>query len=149
MRAVVQRVTRASVTVDGRVTGSIGPGLLVFVGVAIDDEQSDATYVAAKVAHLRIFKDENALMNRSVLDTRGAVLLVSQFTLHGDVRKGRRPSFITAGREELAEPLFGLVGSELHHLGVTVRYGEFGADMDVELLNQGPVTILIDSKRIF
>lgn len=133
----------------GRVTGAIGHGLLVLIGVGIDDEPSDARYVSSKIANLRIFRDDNAMMNRSVLDTGGAVLLVSQFTLHGDVRKGRRPSFIAAAREEVAQPLYERVGSELASLGIRVAYGEFGADMNVELINEGPVTILIDSRRLF
>lgn len=149
MRAVIQRVSRAAVRVDGRTTGEIGPGFLVLVGVGLDDDERDARYVAEKVANLRVFRDEAGLMNRSLLDTSGAVLLVSQFTLHGDVRKGRRPSFITAAREDAAQPLYELVGREIAALGARVAYGEFGADMDVELVNQGPVTILIDSKRAF
>lgn len=149
MRAVVQRVTTAAVRIDGRVTGSIGEGALVLVGVGLDDDESDARYLAAKIANLRIFRDDDDLMNRSLLDCGGSVLLVSQFTLHGDVRKGRRPSFIAAAREDIAEPLYRLLGTELSALRVEVAYGTFGADMDVELVNRGPVTILIDSKRTF
>lgn len=149
MRAVVQRVSSASVRVEGRTTGSIGAGFLVLLGVSVEDEDDDARYVAAKTAHLRIFRDEKGLMNRSLVDVRGEILLVSQFTLHGDVRRGRRPSFVTAAPEALARPLYELVGRELTQLGIAVAYGEFGADMDVALTNEGPVTILIDSKRAF
>jgi len=149
VRAVVQRVTRAKVTVEGRITGEIAAGLLVFVGVGRDDDASDAKWLADKLAGLRIFHDENDQMNRSVVDIAGSVLLVSQFTLHGDVRKGRRPSFITAADPAIAKPLYGSVGFALTTLGVPVAYGEFGADMAVELLNDGPVTILLDSKRAF
>ena len=149
MRAVVQRVSSASGRVEGRTTGAIGAGFLVLLGVGVDDEDDDARYVAAKTAHLRVFRDEEGLMNRSLLDVRGEILLVSQFTLHGDVRRGRRPSFVTAAPEVLARPLYELVGRELTQLGIAVAYGEFGADMDVALTNEGPVTILIDSKRAF
>ena len=146
MRAVVQRVTRAKVTVEGRITGEIAAGLLVFVGVGRDDDAGDARWLAEKLAGLRIFHDENEQMNRSVVDIAGSVLLVSQFTLHGDVRKGRRPSFITAADPAIAKPLYEAVGSGLAAMGVPVAYGEFGADMAVELVNDGPVTILLDSK---
>jgi D-tyrosyl-tRNA(Tyr) deacylase len=149
MRAVVQRVSRAGVRVAGRLTGAIETGLLVLVGVGVDDEERDATWMAEKIAALRIFRDGDGLMNRSVKEAGGSVLLVSQFTLHGDVRKGRRPSFITAAREPQARTLYERVGSEIEAGGLVVAYGEFGADMDVELVNQGPVTILLDSKRLF
>lgn len=149
MRAVVQRVSRAQVRVDGRVTGETGAGLMVLLGVAVDDTESDAEQLASKIAGLRIFEDETGLMNRSVQEIGGGVLLVSQFTLYGDARKGRRPSFITAAREELARPLYERVGALLEREGLHVGYGEFGAHMDVELVNDGPVTILLDSKRLF
>lgn len=149
MRAVVQRVTRASVRVDERVTGEIERGLLVLVGVAVDDVVSDATWMAEKLAGLRIFEDDAGLMNRSVTEIGGAILVVSQFTLHGDARKGRRPSFITAAKEPPARDLYERVGTELERLGLPVAYGEFGADMAVSLVNDGPVTILLDSKRTF
>jgi D-aminoacyl-tRNA deacylase len=149
MRAVVQRVLHASVTVEERVTGRIGPGLMVLLGVAVRDAEHDARTIAEKIAHLRIFTDENGLMNRSVLDEGGAVLLVSQFTLHGDARKGRRPSFIGAAKEPLASELYERTGAELHALGLHVEYGEFGADMQVELVNDGPVTILLDTEKTF
>ncbi|HKU67046.1 MAG TPA: D-aminoacyl-tRNA deacylase [Candidatus Baltobacteraceae bacterium] len=149
MRAVVQRVSRASVTVDGEITGRIGNGLMVLLGVGVDDEDGDARTMSEKIANLRIFADDAGLMNRSVLDAGGGVLLVSQFTLHGDARKGRRPSFITAAREDAAKPLYERVGALLEHLGLQVGYGVFGAHMDVELVNDGPVTILLDTKRAF
>lgn len=149
MRAVVQRVTAASVRVGDRLTGEIERGLLVLVGVGVDDEAADAAWMADKVAQLRIFEDGDGLMNRSLEDVGGAVLLVSQFTLHGDARKGRRPSFITAAKEPLARELYEAVGAALERRGVAVGYGEFGADMAVSLVNDGPVTILLDSKRAF
>jgi D-tyrosyl-tRNA(Tyr) deacylase len=149
MRAVVQRVTRARVTVDARVIGEIEGGLLVLVGVGVDDDESDARWMAEKLFGLRIFSDDAGLMNHSVAESGGAILLVSQFTLHGDVRKGRRPSFITAAQPEIAKPLYELVGTLVARESVAVAYGEFGADMAVELINDGPVTILLDSKRTF
>ncbi len=149
MRAVVQRVSSASVRVAGRLTGEIATGLLVFVGVGIDDDASDADWLAEKICGLRIFRDDAGLMNRSVTEAAGSVLLVSQFTLHGDTRKGRRPSFVRAAKEPQARPLFERVGAAVAARGIAVAYGEFGADMDVELINQGPVTLLLDSKRTF
>lgn len=149
MRLVVQRVSRASVAVDGRVAGEIGVGLMVLVGVEVGDDERDAEIAAEKIANLRIFPDEAGLMNRSVREAGGAVLLVSQFTLHGDVRKGRRPSFIRAAREDAAKPLYERVGALLERDGLTVGYGVFGAHMDVELVNDGPVTILVDTKKTF
>jgi D-tyrosyl-tRNA(Tyr) deacylase len=149
MRAVVQRVLRAGVRVDERTTGSIGAGLLVLLGVAVADRADDTRAMAEKIANLRIFPDEAGLMNRSVLETGGAILLVSQFTLHGDARKGRRPSFIAAAKEPLASELYERTGRELERLGLHVEYGEFGADMQVELVNDGPVTILLDSEKAF
>ena len=149
MRAVVQRVSRAEVRVEARTVGRIDAGLCVLLGVGSDDGEADAQTMASKIAGLRIFRDDEGLMNRSIAETGGAVLLISQFTLHGDVRKGRRPSFITAAREELARPLYELTGTLLERDGLRVAYGEFGATMEVELVNDGPVTILIDSKRLF
>lgn len=149
MRAVVQRVSRAAVRVGDRLTGSIDAGLMVLVGVHVDDKPDDARFIAEKIAHLRIFTDDDGLMNRSVVDVGGSVLLVSQFTLYGDARKGRRPSFITAAREPLARELYERVGREIASGGVPVAYGEFGADMAVELVNDGPVTILLDSAKTF
>lgn len=145
----MQRVSRASVTVEDRVAGAIGPGLLVFVGVAVDDAERDAVLIGEKVAGLRIFPDDDGLMNRSLSETGGEALVVSQFTLYGDVRKGRRPSFIAAAKEPLARELYERVGATIAAQGVEVAYGEFGAHMDVDLLNDGPVTILLDSKRTF
>lgn len=146
---MVQRVSRASVTVDGETTGRIGTGLMVLLGVGVDDEDADAQTVSEKIANLRIFQDDAGLMNRSVLDVHGGVLLISQFTLHGDARRGRRPSFITAAREDVAKPLYERVGAYLERLGLPVGYGVFGARMDVELVNDGPVTILLDTKKTF
>jgi len=149
MRAVVQRVSRACVRVGDEVTGSIESGLLVLLGVGVDDEREDARAIAGKVAALRIFDDSAGLMNRSVLDAKGSILLVSQFTLHGDARRGRRPSFIGAARESPARELYELTGRELELNGLTVAYGKFGATMQVESINDGPVTILLDSKKLF
>lgn len=149
MRAVVQRVSRATVSVDGRVTGKIGRGLVVFVGVAVDDDERDAALIGEKIAGLRIFPDDSGLMNLSLAQTGGAALIVSQFTLYGDARKGRRPSFVGAAKEPLARDLYERVGAIVAAQGVEIAYGEFGAHMDVDLLNDGPVTILLDSKRTF
>jgi D-aminoacyl-tRNA deacylase len=149
VRAVVQRVTRASVSVAGEVTGVIERGFLLLVGVAVDDDDADADALAQKVAGLRVFDDANGAMNLALADAGGAVLVVSQFTLLGDVRKGRRPSFIAAARGEQAERLYERVAANLRRAGVRVETGRFGADMAVELVNDGPVTILIDSKRVF
>jgi len=149
VRAVVQRALRASVRIDERTAGSIGLGLVVLLGVAAADTERDARYMAEKIANLRIFADDAGLMNRSVLEAGGAILLISQFTLFGDARKGRRPSFITAAKEPLASELYERTGAELHALGLRVEYGEFGADMQVELVNDGPVTILLDSEKSF
>lgn len=149
MRAVVQRVRHSSVTVDGAVVGKIGVGLLVLLGVDVDDGDDDATYMADKIVGLRIFNDDDGKFNRSLMDVGGAVLLVSQFTLHGDCRKGRRPSFIKAARPEQAVPLYERVGELLRAKGVHVANGVFGAHMDVELHNDGPVTLLLDSGKAF
>ena len=144
MRVVVQRVSRAEVRVDGVVVGRIGPGLLALVGVAHGDENADAEIVAAKLAHLRVMADDAGVMNRSVVDTGGAVLVVSQFTLHGDVRRGRRPSWGEAAPGEVAEPLVARVVDTLESLGLEVATGAFGAMMEVELVNDGPVTIVFE-----
>jgi len=149
VRAVVQRVTRASVTVDGRLVAAIRTGMLVLVGVAVDDTVDDARSLAAKIGGLRIFDDEDGAMNRALADVGGAILLVSQFTLLGDARRGRRPSFIHAARGDAADQLYERVAGELRAAGFRVETGIFGADMDVELTNQGPVTILLDTKRAF
>jgi D-tyrosyl-tRNA(Tyr) deacylase len=149
MRAVVQRVSRASVTVEGAVSGAIERGFLVLVGVSVDDDQRDAVALAQKIAGLRVFNDANGAMNLALDEVGGAVLVVSQFTLLGDVRKGRRPSFIDAARGEPAERLYELVAATLRESGLRVETGVFGAHMDVELVNDGPVTILLDTKRTF
>jgi len=149
MRAVVQRVSSARVGVAGETVGEIGAGLVVLVSVGTDDDESDARSMAEKLAGLRIFPDEQGLMNRSVSESGGAVLLVSQFTLHGDVRRGRRPSFAAAAKEPQARALYELCGSILAAAGMPVSYGRFGARMQVELVNEGPVTILVDTKRTF
>lgn len=148
MRAVVQRVKRASVEVEGRVTGGIGHGLLVFLGIEEPDTAEDVKYICDKVANLRIFEDEEGKMNRSVLDAGGAVLLVSQFTLYGDARHGRRPSFSRAARPETAIPIYEQAIAALREQ-LQVETGEFQAMMEVSLINDGPVTILLDSKRMF
>ena len=149
MRAVVQRVTSAKVTVDDRVTGEIGAGLLVLLGVEQGDSPSDLQYITAKIRDLRIFADEAGKMNLSVLDTRGAVLVVSQFTLSGDARNGRRPSFATAAPPQIARALYEAVVRELRASGLRVETGEFQAMMQVALVNDGPVTILLDSRKTF
>ena len=149
MRAVVQRVRRARVTVAGAVAGEIGAGLCVLVGVAHDDDERDAASLALKIAGLRIFPDPHGAMNCSLADTGGGVLVISQFTLLGDVRQGRRPSFVTAASGPRAEALYERVAAALRAEGLVVETGIFGADMDVELVNSGPVTILLDTKRAF
>lgn len=149
MRAVVQRVKRASVTVAGQVTGEIGPGLLVLLGVAGRDSENDADYLAGKVFNLRIFADEADKMNLSVGETGGAILVVSQFTLHGDCRKGRRPSYNDAASPAMAEKLYEYFVSSLRKLGAPVSTGRFQTTMEISLLNDGPVTILLDSEKIF
>ncbi len=149
MRAVIQRVSRASVTVDGRIVGAIERGLLALVGVSVDDSEADADALAHKIAGLRVFGDGEGAMNLALADAGGEVLVVSQFTLLGDARKGRRPSFVTAARGELAARLYGRVSERLRDTGLSVATGVFGADMAVELVNDGPVTILLDTKRAF
>lgn len=149
MRAVVQRVTRASVTVDARVVGEIGPGLVVLLGIAHQDVQADLEYVASKVAGLRIFRDGDGRMNRSVADIGGSLLVVSQFTLLGDVRRGRRPGFDDAAPPSRALELYDAFVARLRAEGLPVACGQFQADMQVALVNDGPVTILIDSQRLF
>ena len=149
MRMVVQRVTRASVTVDGEVVGKIGKGYMVLVGAEVGDTEADARLCADKLAGLRVFVDDEDKMNRSVLDVGGEILLVSQFTLLGDARHGRRPSFIAAARPEVAEPLLETMKAMLEEKGLHVETGRFRAHMDVELVNDGPVTILIDSRKVF
>jgi D-aminoacyl-tRNA deacylase len=149
MRAVVQRVSRAAVAVDGRTVGEIARGLVVLLGVANKDEAADVQYIAGKIRDLRIFPDEHGKMNRSIAEANGGVLLVSQFTLLGDARKGRRPSFDGAAAPAVAQALYEDVARELRGTGITVVTGVFQADMQVELVNDGPVTILLDSARQF
>jgi D-tyrosyl-tRNA(Tyr) deacylase len=149
MRAVVQRVSEASVSVDGQVVGQIGPGLLVYLGVAAGDGSADIEYIVSKVRDLRIFEDEAGKMNRSVLDAGGAVLLVSQFTLSGDVRKGRRPSFDAAEAPAVARIRYEETLAALGSTGLPVAAGVFQAHMHVAAINDGPVTILLDSSRLF
>jgi D-aminoacyl-tRNA deacylase len=144
VRSVVQRVRQASVTVDGETVGAIGPGLLALVGVTHDDDPAAAAKLAGKIAHLRVVDDDAGVMNRSVLDAGGEVLVVSQFTLYGDTSRGRRPSWIAAARPEHAEPLVEAVVDELRRLGLTVATGRFRTDMQVALVNDGPVTILVE-----
>jgi len=147
MRAVVQRVSRGAVRVDGAATGEVGRGLVVLLGVAAGDGDEDARWMADKVAQLRIFEDAEGKMNRSVEDVAGGVLLVSQFTLLGDARKGNRPSFVEAAPPEAASALYEKVCARLRERGLPVGTGVFRAHMDVELVNDGPVTILLDSRR--
>ena len=149
MRAVVQRVTRASVKVNDEFTGTIADGLLVLLGVARDDTEGDAIYLAEKIAGLRIFEDDAGKMNLSVMDIGGAVLAVSQFTLFGDVKKGKRPSFDGAARPEQARELYERFIAQVRALGLTCETGRFQETMEVELVNHGPVTILLDSKKQF
>lgn len=149
MRAVIQRVSEASVDVDGTVVGKIGRGFLALIGVGRDDTEDDAGVIAGKIAGLRIFNDAASDMNLGLADVDGAVLAVSQFTLHGDARKGRRPSFIDAAPGETARPLFERVVTLLRREGVEVATGVFGAQMRVSLVNEGPVTILLDSRKLF
>ena len=144
MRALVQRVTEARVTVDDDVVGKIGAGLCVFVGVTHTDDAEVAAKLAAKVANLRVFDDTDGVMNRSVLDVAGGALVVSQFTLYGDTVRGRRPSWVAAARPEQAEPLVEVFARELAGLGVRVATGRFRADMQVALVNDGPVTLMLE-----
>jgi len=149
MRAVVQRVSRARVVVAGQTVGDIRNGLLVLLGVAADDSESDAEYLAEKICTLRIFEDAEGKMNLDVAQTAGAMLAVSQFTLYGDVRRGRRPSFDAAARPERARELYQLFVEQVRQRGLRCETGQFQAEMQVELVNQGPVTILLDSRKQF
>ena len=146
MRAVVQRVKESSVTVNNQVISRIGPGLLVLLGVSEADDSGDADFLSEKIPHLRIFEDEAGKMNRSLLETRGEMLVVSQFTLLGDCRKGRRPSYIQAAGPEKAEQLYEMFVEKVREKGVAVKTGRFRAMMDVALINDGPVTLILDSK---
>ena len=149
MRAIIQRVKEARVEVEGEVAGRIGEGMLILLGAGKDDSEEDAEYLAEKILTLRIFEDSEGKMNLSVTDTGGEVLVVSQFTLYGDCRKGRRPSFDKAAPPELAESLYELFVRELKERGVKVETGRFRAMMDVHLVNSGPVTLMLDSKKLF
>ncbi len=146
MKVVIQRAKEAAVKIDGKVRGEIDNGIVVLLGVTHEDDQDDIDYIANKIVHMRIFEDENDKMNLSLLDVRGSILSISQFTLYGDTKKGRRPSFIQAAKPELANELYEKFNKVLRSKGVQVETGEFGAMMDVRFTNDGPVTIIIDSK---
>lgn len=148
MRAVIQRVSYARVTVDKQVAGSIDNGLMVLLGIEDADNEEDISWLSNKIVNLRVFNDENGVMNRSVLEMGGGILLISQFTLHASTKKGNRPSYIKASKPAIAIPLYEQMGMQLEtDLGKHIERGVFGADMKVELLNDGPVTIIIDSKN--
>ena len=148
MKVVIQRVTRASVTIEQQLFSSIGKGMLILVGIQSDDTDDDINWLASKIVNLRIFDDENGVMNRSILESGGNILVISQFTLHASTKKGNRPSYIRAAKPEISIPLYNQFCSELSiALGKPVETGEFGADMKVELLNNGPVTICMDTKN--
>jgi D-tyrosyl-tRNA(Tyr) deacylase len=148
MRAVIQRVNKASVTIDGRINGRIGLGLLVLIGIEDADNLEDIIWLSNKMVNLRIFNDDTGVMNRSVLEIGGDILLISQFTLHANTKKGNRPSYIKASKPDIAIPLYETMIKQLtSDLGKNIATGVFGADMKVELLNDGPVTIIIDSKN--
>ena len=149
MRCVVQRVTSSSVTVDGVISGPIDAGLMVLIGVSVDDTEADLKYMAEKVPNLRIFDDENGVMNRSVLDVGGSILAVSQFTLYGDARGGRRPSYIRAAKPDKADELYEKLIARWREKGIHVETGVFRTEMKVSLVNDGPVTILLDSEKTF
>ena len=149
MRAVIQRVSQASVTVEGEITGQIERGFLVLLGVGNDDTESDAVYLAGKAVGLRVFEDAEGKMNLSLADVGGAMLVVSQFTLYGDARKGRRPSFVEAARPEKANQLYESFCAEVRGQGIRVETGRFQKHMDVALVNDGPVTLLLDSRKQF
>lgn len=147
MKAVIQRVSQASVTIDGQVHGAIAAGFMVLLGVAPDDDESDVAYLVRKLSKLRVFSDAAGKMNLALADVNGAVLSISQFTLFADTKKGNRPSFINAAKPELGERLYHEFNTQLRALGLTVAEGVFGADMQVALINDGPVTIIIDTKE--
>ena len=149
MRCVVQRVTSASVRVGEEITGEIGPGMMVLIGVSAEDGPADLKYIAEKVMHLRIYDDENGVMNRSILDAGGAILAVSQFTLYGDARGGRRPSYFRAAKPEKAEEMYEKLIALWREAGIHVETGRFRTEMQVSLVNDGPVTILLDSEKAF
>ena len=148
MRAVIQRVSQASVTVEGAIIGQIQRGLMVLVGIVNEDDTTDIEWLSNKIINMRIFDDENGVMNKSLVEIGGAILLVSQFTLHASTKKGNRPSYITAAKPEISIPLYEAVIQQLQKdLGAPIQTGKFGADMKVALINDGPVTITIDSKN--
>lgn len=148
MKTVIQRVTYASVTIDGEVKSKINQGLLVLIGIEDSDSQEDIDWLTKKIANLRIFDDENGIMNRSIIDCKGEIMVVSQFTLHASTKKGNRPSYIKASKPDIAIPLYENFCTEMSiQLGKQVATGTFGADMKIELLNDGPVTIIIDTKN--
>ncbi len=149
MRSVVQRVSRASVTIDGEVVGSIEKGVVVLLGIHAGDTEKDIKWMTEKVIHLRIFEDEHGKMNNSLFDIGGEMLIVSQFTLYGDCRKGRRPGYSSAARPEIAEPLYEKFVKHVQQRGIRTATGRFQAMMDVELVNDGPVTLLVDSTKQF
>ena len=149
MRAVVQRVESANVKIEGKITGSIDHGILLLLGVEERDQETDLEYMCEKIPNLRIFEDENGKMNKSLLDVGGSILVISQFTLLGDARKGRRPSFTDAARPEKAIPMYEEFIAKMKEKNITTESGVFGADMKVQLINDGPVTILLDSKKVF
>lgn len=149
MKAVLQRVTSGKVTIENRVTGEIGKGFVVLLGIHQDDTEAQGDFLAEKIVNLRVFEDEAGKMNRSLLDCGGEILLVSQFTLYADCSHGRRPSFIEAARPETAIPLYERMIQALRSFGIRVETGEFGADMQVEIENDGPVTILLDTAEIY
>ncbi|WP_099187781.1 D-aminoacyl-tRNA deacylase [Tepidibacter mesophilus] len=149
MRAVVQRVSNSSVTVDQNVVGKIGKGIMVLLGINDDDNSKDVEYLVDKIVNLRIFEDENEKMNLSLLDIKGDLLVVSQFTLYGDCRKGRRPNFTDAAKPDKAVPLYEELIDKAKKYGIKVETGKFGAHMNVDIMNDGPVTLLIDSKKHF
>lgn len=149
MRCVVQRVSEASVAVNGETVGAVGPGLMVLIGVSAEDTDADLKYMTEKVPNLRIFDDENGVMNRSVLDVGGGILAVSQFTLYGDARGGRRPSYIRAAKPEEANAMYERLVEAWRAKGIHVETGIFRTDMKVSLVNDGPVTILLDSEKVF
>lgn len=150
MRAVIQRVKKSSVAVDGKIIGEIGQGFNLLLGIKEDDTEADMDYIINKAIHLRIFEDENGKMNQSLLDIDGELLVISQFTLYGDCRKGRRPSFIRSGPVDIAEKKYRLFTKKISEQSVKkVAFGQFQADMEVEIINDGPVTILLDSEKEF
>ena len=149
MRAVVQRVLNASVEVENKIVGQINQGFLVLLGVGQEDDETDMKYIADKIMNLRVFEDENEKMNLSINDIKGELLVVSQFTLYGDCRKGRRPSFDTAGEPKMAKELYLKTCEYFKSFGIKTETGIFAADMKVNLLNDGPVTLLLDSKKLF